>query len=134
MCTGATSERFHRAQDKPRNPNGKTQTVHLSANYQGTNAEPIDKEKLRLHPASLYPDITHRVVMELNNKLINAAWFFAFITFSIIREMLCCLYLFLCFCFTILSWKKKPTKTHINNLRKKPLLIGSWHRRYNIEI
>lgn len=48
MCTGATSERFHRAQDKPRNPNGKTQTVHLSANYQGTNAEPIDKEKLRV--------------------------------------------------------------------------------------
>lgn len=94
----------------------------------------LTRKNYGLHPASLYPDITHRVVMELNNKLINAAWFFAFITFSIIREMLCCLYLFLCFCFTILSWKKKPTKTHINNLRKKPLLIGSWHRRYNIEI
>lgn len=86
----------------------------------------LTRKNYRLHPASFYPGITHHVVMELNNKLINAARFFAFITFSIIREMLCCLYLILCFCFTKLSWNPPPppSKTQsINqlvNLRKRP--------------
>lgn len=51
MCVGAMSERFYRAEDKPRIPNVRTQTVHLSANYQATYAEPIDKEKLRASPS-----------------------------------------------------------------------------------
>lgn len=75
----------------------------------------LTRKNYGLHPASLYPDITHRVVMELNNKLINAACFLLSLHFLYYPwDVMLSLPVFMFLFYHTLLKKKNPAKTHIN--------------------
>lgn len=102
----------------------------------------LTRKNYGLHPASFYQGITHHVVMELNNKLINAARFLLSLHFLLSVR---CYVVFTWFYVFVLPNSLEPpnpppptSKTQsINrlvNLRKRHLLIWNLHKRHNFKI